>query len=454
MMRTHVSSSPNELQSLLRDGVATGLTDQELLERFATFRNQSGEIAFAALVARHGPMVMNVCRRMLRNAADADDAFQATFLVLVRRAGAIRFGTSLGPWLYGVSVRVARRARDQGSRRRVIELNENSAETNTQQSSPFDRDLRLAVDEALARLPANFRAAIVSCYLEGLTHEEAAIRLRCPVGTIRSRLARGRALLRDRLERSGLGPDVRRCEPLAMLGLDRACSVAASQLVDITARTAARLAAGQALPAIVPARLTQLVAEACPRMTIFKLTLATTLVVAAGLAAWGAVVLAGQEPGGNTPASPPHATPARPLLALATNGASGASSEVRTQREEGKEQPEPAIPGDLPPVVVNIDPKVGAKDVDPGLREIRVTFSKKMKDKTWSWTEGDVYSVPKLDGKVHYEYDQRTCVMPVRLEPGKTYVLGINSERFRNFKDIDGHPALPYLLVFHTKAAN
>ncbi len=454
MIRAPVSSSPRELQSLLRDGVATGLTDQELLERFARCRDHSGELAFATLVARHGPMVMNVCRRMLHNPADADDAFQATFLVLVRRAGAIRFGTSLGPWLYGVSVRVARRARDQGSRPRVIELNENSAETITEQSSPVDRDLRLAVDEALARLPANFRAAIVSCYLEGLTHEEAAVRLRCPVGTIRSRLARGRALLRDRLERSGLGPDARRYEPLAMLGLDRTRSVAASQLVDITARTAARLAAGQALAAIVPARLAQLVAGACPRMTIFKLTLATTLAAVAGLAVWGAVAVAEQSPDGNAPALLPDASRAHPLLALAAIASTGNPAETRTQREEGKDQSEPAVPDDLPPVVINIEPKVGAKDVDPGLREIRVTFSKKMRDKSWSWTEGNVYSVPKLDGKVHYEYDQRTCVMPVKLEPGKTYVLGINSERFRNFKDIGGHSALPYLLIFHTKAAN
>jgi hypothetical protein len=80
--------------------------------------------------------------------------------------------------------------------------------------------------------------------------------------------------------------------------------------------------------------------------------------------------------------------------------------------------------------------------------------AKKMRDKNWSWTEGNVYSVPKLDGTVHYEYDRRTCVMPVKLEPGKTYVLGINSERFRNFKDVGGKPALPYLMVFHTKAAN
>ena len=118
-----------------------------------------------------------------------------------------------------------------------------------------------------------------------------------------------------------------------------------------------------------------------------------------------------------------------------------------------KKLSEPVIPDDLPPVVVDIEPKVGAKDVDPGLKEIRVTFSKKMRDKTWSWTEGNVYAIPKLAGTIHYESGQRTCVMPVKLEPGKTYVLGINSERYRNFKDMEGRPALPYLVVFHTKAA-
>jgi RNA polymerase sigma factor (sigma-70 family) len=449
-----VGLSARELHSLLRDGVATGLTDQELLERFATCRDDSGELAFATLVARHGPMVMNVCRRMLHNAADADDAFQATFLVLVRRAGAIRFGASLGPWLYGVSVRVARRARDVGSRRRIVELDEELADSITEHGSPTDRDLRIVIDEALVRLPASFRAAIVSCYLEGLSHQEAAVRLRCPVGTIRSRLARGRALLRDRLERSGLGPELRRCEPLAMLGLGRAQSVVSTYLLDTTARTASRLAGGQALAAIVPARLARLVAGVSRNMVIFKLIMTTSLIVVAGLAMWGAVVVAAQAPGTDRAGLPSQWTPMPRLVAFASNkDVARSPEEPAPLHADDANQPAPAVPGDLPPVVVDVEPKVGAKDVDPGLREIRVTFSKKMRDKSWSWTEGNVYSVPKLDGKIHYEYDQRTCVMPVKLEPGKTYVLGINSERFLNFKDIEGNPALPYLVVFHTKAA-
>jgi RNA polymerase sigma factor (sigma-70 family) len=296
MSTTHADSPAHELLSLLRDGVATGLTDHELLERFASSRDQYGELAFATLVARHGPMVMNVCRRMLRNPADAEDAFQVTFLVLVKRAGAIRFGTTLGPWLYGVSVRVARRARDRGMRHRLVNLDEKAAEAITQEGCQSTQELRFEVDEVVARLPSNFRDAIVTCYLEGLTHEEAAIRLCCPVGTVRSRLARGRALLRDRLERSGLALDASRCEPLALLGLDRVQSVVSRQLIDSLVRTAARLAAGQPLAAIVPVGLAHLVAGVYSPMTNLKLTMAASLIVFAGVTAWGASALVGRPP--------------------------------------------------------------------------------------------------------------------------------------------------------------
>jgi len=193
-------------------------------------------------------------------------------------------------------------------------------------------------------------------------------------------------------------------------------------------------------------------------MTITKLTLAASLLVVIGLTAWGAVGAVGlaAQATERKAMAPPAAVTAEPsLLALAVTGAPADPSEQSTiQREQQRtNQPDPEVPDDLPPVVVNIEPKVGATNVDPGLSEIRVTFSKKMTDKTWSWTEGKVYSVPKLNGTIHYEQDKRTCVMPVKLEPGKTYVLGINSERHRNFKDSQGRPALPYLVVFHTKTA-
>ena len=105
----------------------------------------------------------------------------------------------------------------------------------------------------------------------------------------------------------------------------------------------------------------------------------------------------------------------------------------------------------VPPVVVQTVPKAGAGDVDPKLTEIKVTFSKAMQDGSWSWVMRSKESFPKLDGKPKYLADKRTCVLPVKLAPGKTYAIWVNSEKFGNFKDADGRSAVPYLLVFKTK---
>jgi RNA polymerase sigma-70 factor (ECF subfamily) len=202
MSGVHRGIALPETESLFGGGVLGGLPDRDLLERFSANRDAVGELAFTALVARHGPMVLVVCRRMLRDPSDVDDAFQATFLVLARKAGSIRVADSLGPWLYGVSTRVARRLQGAASRRRT-----QCADEEWLQSVPdrradrmSDLDRRWEIDETLATLPDAFRAALRLCYFEGLTHEEAAARLGCPVGTVRSRMARGRALLRRRLE--------------------------------------------------------------------------------------------------------------------------------------------------------------------------------------------------------------------------------------------------------------
>jgi RNA polymerase sigma-70 factor (ECF subfamily) len=105
----------------------------------------------------------------------------------------------------------------------------------------------------------------------------------------------------------------------------------------------------------------------------------------------------------------------------------------------------------VPPVVVKTVPAAGAGDVDPKLTEIKVTFSKDMEDNSWSWAMLSEESFPKMDGKPKYLDDKRTCVLPVKLEPGKTYAIWVNSEKFHNFKDKDGKPAVPYLLTFKTK---
>jgi RNA polymerase sigma factor (sigma-70 family) len=167
--------------------------------------DQGGEAAFRVLIHRHGPMVLGICRRVLGDEHAAEDAFQTTFLVLVKKAGRLRDRTLLGNWLYGVALRIASKEKARGSRRRLIE--QRVTERSVELDGPIDQaELRSVIDEEIRRLPERYRAPLVLCHLEGLRHEEAARRLGCPVGTIESRLSRARAQLKARLERRGLAP--------------------------------------------------------------------------------------------------------------------------------------------------------------------------------------------------------------------------------------------------------
>jgi RNA polymerase sigma factor (sigma-70 family) len=177
------------------------LSDAELLRRFVAYRD---EHAFAALVVRHGPMVFGVCRRLLRHAQDAEDAFQATFLILVRKAAVIGRRELLANWLYGVATRVAARARILATRRQEREGTNMEQLAVATREPTESRDLSAAIEEEVQRLPAKYRSPIVLCYLEGHTNEEAAGELCCPIGTIKTRLARAREMLRKRLLRRGL----------------------------------------------------------------------------------------------------------------------------------------------------------------------------------------------------------------------------------------------------------
>jgi RNA polymerase sigma-70 factor (ECF subfamily) len=182
-------------------GPADTPTDTQLLRRFAASRDQE---AFARLVERHGPLVLGVCRRVLGTVQDAEDAFQATFLVLARRAGSIRDPALLGNWLYGVASRIARKARAAVRKRQMHEKPSPLLPSLVAPAVAADPDLGPVLDEELSRLPEKYRAAVVLCYLQGKTNEEAARLLRWPTGTVKGRLARARDLLRDRLVRRGL----------------------------------------------------------------------------------------------------------------------------------------------------------------------------------------------------------------------------------------------------------
>src|SRR5436305_1518526 len=174
-----------------------GATDGQLLARFVADRDEE---AFAALVRRHGPMVLGVCRRVLAQEQDAEDAFQAAFLVLARKAASVRKRAAVGSWLYGVAYHTARRARDARSRRRAREK-QVDAMPQPEVRHPEPQDWRPVLDRELAGLPEKYRAAVVLCDLEGRTRREAARLLGLPEGTLSSRLATGRRLLAGRLSR-------------------------------------------------------------------------------------------------------------------------------------------------------------------------------------------------------------------------------------------------------------
>jgi RNA polymerase sigma-70 factor (ECF subfamily) len=185
-----------------RGAAASTLSDSQLLRRFAAGRDGQ---AFTVLVERHGPLVLSVCRRVLANEAEAEDAFQATFLVLARRAGRLRNPDLLGNWLYGVASRIARKARTALNRRSAHEKQTRALAVSPAASPCEDDDARRVLAEELRRLPRTHRAAVGLCYLEGKTNAEAARLLRWPIGTVKGRLARARAMLRDRLALRGFG---------------------------------------------------------------------------------------------------------------------------------------------------------------------------------------------------------------------------------------------------------
>jgi polysaccharide biosynthesis/export protein len=197
-----------DIQTLFDGGTVGGMTDRQLLERFTQHRDASSEAAFEVLVRRHGPMVLRVCRNVLKDWNDAEDAFQATFIVLARRCGSIHKRDSIESWLFGVACRVAARARVEAARRRAVERRgaaEADSALGPPQEDEADRlEIGPLVQEEVHRLPEKYRAAVVLCYWEGLTQEQAAVQLGCPLGTVRSRLARARDLLRRRLDRRGV----------------------------------------------------------------------------------------------------------------------------------------------------------------------------------------------------------------------------------------------------------
>jgi RNA polymerase sigma factor (sigma-70 family) len=204
MLPTHASPILRHVRRLVT-GHEAGAPDRDLLQAYL---DKQDSTAFAELVERHGPMVLGVCQAVLRNSQDAEDAFQATFLVLARNARSIRRRDGLGSWLHGVAHRVSLKARAAGVRRRAVETKAPAPVPACSADELTWGEIRAILHAELAALPERLREPLVLCYLEGLTQEEAAEQLGWTPATLKGRLQRGRDRLRRRLERRGLAPAV------------------------------------------------------------------------------------------------------------------------------------------------------------------------------------------------------------------------------------------------------
>ena len=294
------------LRTLYRCGVVGQLGDEQLLDRFVARRDETAEEAFAELVQRHGPMVLGVCRRILGDAHEAEDAFQATFLVLARKAASVVRREKVANWLYGVAVRTAKEARGRAARRRAREERVSTPVHVEPPDDGFPHELQAILDEELARLPARYRGAVVLCELEGLSRPEAARRLGVPEGTLSSRLSRAKAQLRDRLVRRGVTLPIVTLSAV-LLREARATSLPLS-LVESTVEAATLVAAGSSAATAISVTVASLAEGVLKAMLFAKLKgivlgLGTLTAVVSG-----AVVLAQSRPPAPEAGQPPAAT--------------------------------------------------------------------------------------------------------------------------------------------------
>ena len=257
------------LRRLLEAHPTRSFSDAQLLERFVRTRN---EAAFAGLMCRHGELVWHVCRQVLHQEQDTEDAFQATFLVLALKAASLHREQGLGNWLYGVAYRVAMNAKRKATRRHAHESRKAAASPRTLPDTLALQELQSVLHEEINRLPEKYRVTLVLCGLEGKSKSEAARELGWKEGTVSGRLARARQMLAGRLARRGVLLSA--AWAATTVGTESVAAVIPTTLVKTTAEAARQLAAGQALTTgIVSNPVATLVEEALKSMSATKLKL-------------------------------------------------------------------------------------------------------------------------------------------------------------------------------------
>jgi RNA polymerase sigma factor (sigma-70 family) len=276
----------HRLDILFQFGAAGDLSDGQLVEQFLNDKDGSDQMAFRVLVERHGPAVLSVCRQVLGKSHDAEDAFQAVFLILARKARSLRKPDSVACWLHGVALRVAVRVRADATRRRVYERRSAMMKVVAADCEERSSESYPELHEEIARLPERYRHPLVLCYLEGLTTEQAASRIGVPTGTIHSRLSRARERLRGQLGRRGLAVPT----PLFAAGkFSHAAAVPPAILLDRTVRASIEFAGRRTGEAAASSRTVTTLAEGVLyTMSVSKLTLVGSAVLAAVIAVGGA----------------------------------------------------------------------------------------------------------------------------------------------------------------------
>jgi len=310
------SSLMGYIKRVAYSGVAEGATDRQLLEQYVFAEN---EAAFTALVRRHGSMVHGVCRRVLGNADDADDAFQAVFLVLMRKAGTILACQSIGGWLHGVAYRTALKARASALRRLFVEKRAARASTVESDLNMGWQELSPILDQEIGRLPEKYRLPFVLCYLEGKTNGQAARQLRWPLGTVATRLAKARERLRKRLTQRGAGLAA---GLLVATASRTAFSASVSKPVGgVTIGAATRLAASKvAFGGTASERATALAKGVVRAMWMTKVRIAAAVLVAVGSMAGGGGIWLRGAAGGTESIGKPEAILPRAVLAAGQDG--------------------------------------------------------------------------------------------------------------------------------------
>jgi RNA polymerase sigma factor (sigma-70 family) len=415
-------------------------TDAQLLSSFAATRD---EAAFALLVQRHGSMVLGVCRRMLGDTPDAEDAFQAAFLVLVRKATSIHAPELLANWLYGVALRAAAKARAVAAKRHMREAQLDADLADRAPSSEAAGELRSILDEEIGRLPQKYRVPFILCYLNGASNEDAARRLGCPKGTVQSRLSWARHRLRHRLTRRGfaLSTVVLASELLA----GEASAGVAATLANSTIKAALHYASGQALgTGVISASVATLTQGVLHTMFMIKVkTIAAAIVILILIGAAGGVVARA-----NLAASP--ALPAASATPATDKNPPAPEQEIAlAEREEEKRTGSKSVAreivsksfktGNKP--VVNLEVFNGGIDVVAGeenkveiqiTKESRALSEDRAKEalahiQVTASQDGDAISVQAKKDNEARSSDQLSAAAKVRVPPGAALTLNTSN---------------------------